>query len=143
MSNVTIEGDKTKMAADNYTDVAESIAEQDGGLSEFGYNPKTGRVEFETAEQREVYMSAGEIGMYGEDEFQPDELELEPVQEAMAGIQELYMWADGMEEVEKMTGQEVQTFTGDELEPQQEGELDGSVTMNDGTIDYSRTERAV
>lgn len=131
------------MAADNYTEVADALAEQDGGLSEFGYNPKTGRVEFETAEEREVYMSAGEIGMYGEDEFVEDDLELDAVQDAMAGIQELYMWAEGMEEVERMTGEDVQAFTGDELEPQNEEELDGSVTMNDGSVDYSRTERAV
>ena len=135
------------MAADNYTEVAEAMAEQDGGLSEFAYNPQTNRVEFETAEGREIYMSAGEIGMYGEDEFTEEELGMDAVQDALGAIQELYMFADGMDYVENQVGEEVQTIPGElseeDLEPEQEEELDGSVTMNDGSLDYSRTQRAV
>jgi hypothetical protein len=130
------------MAADNYTEIAETMAEQDGGMSEFSYNPQTRRVEVETAEGRELYMSAGEIGMYGDDEFTQEDLQRESVQEAMDSIQELYMWADGMEYLEEVTGEEVQAFTGDELEPGNV-ETDGSVTMEDGKTNYAATERAV
>ena len=116
------------MAADNYTEIAETMAEQDGGLSEFGYNPQTGRVEFETAEEREIYVSAGEIGMYGDDEFTEEEVGMDAIQDALGAIQELYMFADGMDYVENMTGAEVQAMPDDlseeDLEPEQEEELD-------------------
>lgn len=111
------------MAAANYSETARAIAENDGGISEFGYNPKTGRVEFETAEGREVYMSPAEVGVYGEDVLTEEDLELEEVQEMMNGIEQLYQEAEAREDVGKLTGEE--------LEP-----VDGSVSMEDGEFNY-------
>jgi hypothetical protein len=128
------------MAADNYRETAAALAEKDGGLDEFSYDPKSGRIEFETAE-REFYMSPGEIGVKGEDEFTYDDLKLDEVQEALEGIEELHMYADAIDYVEEAVGEEVASFDGSELEPGQEPpeELDGSVGMDEAEnkFDYS------
>lgn len=116
------------MAAANYSGTARAISENDGGLSEFGYNPQTGRVEFETARGREIYMSPVEIGVEGDGQLYEEDLELQEVQEMMQGIEELYAEAEAQDTVGKLTGEE--------LEPVE----DGSITMEDGKFDYP-TER--
>lgn len=128
------------MAADNYRETAAALAEKDGGLDEFSYDPKSGRIEFETRE-REFYMSPGEIGVKGEDEFTYQDLQLDEVQEALEGIEELYMYADARDYVQEAVGEDVVDFSGDELEPEQDmpGDMDGSVGMDtsENEFDYS------
>jgi len=117
------------MAAANYSETARAISENDGGISEFGYNPQTGRVEVETAEGREIYMSPAEIGVYGEEVLTEEDTELEEVREMMESIEELYSEAEAQDTVGKLTG--------NELEPQDE-----SVTMKDGDFDYPTERKA-
>jgi hypothetical protein len=133
------------MAADNYRETAAALAEKDGGLDEFSYDPKSGRIEFETSE-REFYMSPGEIGVKGDEEFTYEDLQLDEVQEALEGIEELQMYADAIDYVEEAVGEEVATFNGDELEPSQgvPEEVDGSVAMDTSSneFDYSALNNA-
>lgn len=116
------------MAAVNYKETATALAGEDGGISEFRYNPKSGRIEFSTDEGREFYMSPAEIGGYGETYLTEEDLEKDAVQEAMEGIEELY----GMAEVQKDVGHLLD----------EEVEIDGSVTMEDGHWNYPESAEA-
>lgn len=124
-----LQGENT-MAAVNYRETATAIAENDGGISEFGYNPNTGKVEFETAEGREIGISPAEIVVYGEDQLYEEDLALDEVQETMESIEELYMEAEGQDTVGKLTG--------NELEP---ADVD-TIQMEDGEFDYPEEREA-